>query len=129
MSMRNADGIQDRSYKFALRVLKAVQSLPATLAGQTVAKQLARSGMSVGANVEEAQGSMSRADFVRRMTIARSEAMEARYWLRLSADSGLLPRRRLGDLIDEADQIVRILVAIVRTAKGRGGRSNDARES
>jgi four helix bundle protein len=110
-------GIQERSFAFALRILKVVQTLSRNVACQTIARQVARSGTSVGANVEEAQGAHSKVDFTRRMNIARAEALETRYWLRLIAESGMLPRHRLEPLIKEADELVRILVAIVKKSR------------
>jgi four helix bundle protein len=110
-------GIQERSFALALRVLKVVRALSRDTASQVVARQIACSGTSVGANVEEAQGSHSKAEFVRRMNIARSEALETRYWLRLIVAGGLLPKRRLEPLLQEADEVVRILVAIVKKAR------------
>ncbi|MBI5866030.1 MAG: four helix bundle protein, partial [Planctomycetes bacterium] len=70
-----------------------------------------------GANVEEAHGSHSRADFARRMNIARAEARETLYWLRLITEGGLLPQRQRTDLLTEADEILRILVATVKTIR------------
>jgi len=110
--------IQRRSFFLAARVVKLVRQLPNDLAGRTIARQLARSGMGVGANVEEAQGAHSRADFARRMNIARAEARETLYWLRLVAECGMLPRDRLDDLVREANEIVSILAAIVKTSRG-----------
>lgn len=94
-----------------------MRALPRDVAGQTVARQIARSGMAIGANIEEAQGAHSRADFVRRTNIARAEAREALYWLRLIVASELVPAARLSSLVQEAEEIVKILVRIVKTAR------------
>ncbi len=109
--------IQARTYQLALRVIRVVRALGRDNASQVIAKQIARSGTSIGANVEEAQGSHSKAEFVRRMNIARSEARETLYWLRLIADSGLLSRQLLIPLIQETEEVVKILVRIVKTAR------------
>ena len=109
--------IEQRTFAFALRILKVVAALPRSTAGTTIARQLARSGTSIGANVEEAQGAHSKADFARRMNIARGEAREVHYWLRLAAESKLIPRTRLHEVIEEADELVRILTAIVKKTK------------
>jgi len=110
--------IQRRTFLLAARVVKLVRHLPRDLSGRTIARQLARSGMGIGANVEEAQGAHSRADFARRMNIARAEAREALYWLRLVTECEMLPRERLDDLISETSEIVSILTAIVKTSRG-----------
>lgn len=109
--------IERRTFQFAVRIVKMVQTIPRSVAGAVVARQLMRSGTSVGANVEEAQGSQSKKDFTRRMNIARSEAREVLYWLRLVKETELLPSERLGELIREADELVRILTTIVKRSK------------
>ena len=76
-----------------------------------------RAALSVGANTEEARGSTTKKEFSRKMGIALSEAREALYWLRLVAEGGLVPKDRLELLITEADELVRILVAIVKKSK------------
>jgi four helix bundle protein len=75
-----------------------------------------RSGTGVGSNVEEAQGAQTRKEFARKMNIARGEALETRYWLRVIAEVGIVSGERLESLIQESDELVRILVAIVRKA-------------
>jgi len=109
--------ICDRTFRFALRVLKLTRHLPNDTVGQVVIRQLAKSGTSVGANVEEAQGSHSKAEFSRRMGIARSEARETHYWLRLLSESGMVELARIADLIDESDELIRILTTIVKKTR------------
>ena len=79
--------------------------------------QLLRSATSVGANVEEGQGSHSRADFAAKYGIACKEAREAHYWLRLLVAADLVEPPLLLPLIDEASQLVAILTTIVRKVK------------
>ncbi len=110
--------IEQRTFAFAARVVKLVNAIPRSVAGNTLGRQLVRSGTSVGANVEEAQGSQSKKDFTRRMNIARAEARESLYWLRLILEAELFPRARLEGLIKEADELVRILTTIVKHARG-----------
>jgi len=112
-----ARDIERRTFEFAVRAVRLVNALPATTAGTVMARQIMRSGTSVGANVEEAQGSHSRKEFSRRMNIARSEAREVLYWLRLARETKLLPASRLTAIINEADELVRILTAIVKRAR------------
>ncbi len=114
--------IRARSYDFAKRVIKLVRALPHDIATVVIARQLARSGTSVGSNVEEAQGSHSRKDFARKMNIARAEARETNYWLRLLADTQTIPKPRLALIVKESDEITRILTAIVKTTKTTPGR-------
>jgi four helix bundle protein len=96
-----------------------VRALPRDIATQVIARQLARCGTSVGSNVEEAQGSHSRKEFARRMGIARTEARESLYWLRLLIDTSTLPKPRLTPLGQDSEEILKILVAIVKRTRER----------
>lgn len=109
--------IEERTLRFAVRIIKLVEALPRSVAGQVLAKQLMRSGTSVGANVEEAQGSHTKKDFARRMNIARAEARESLYWLRLIKEAKLIEGVRLTEITKEADELVRILTTIVKKTK------------
>lgn len=82
-----------------------------------IARQIARSGTSIGANVEEAQAAQSRADFARKMNVALSEARETHYWLRLMAASDILDSKRLEEITPEGHEIVSILTTIVRNTR------------
>ena len=110
--------IEQRTFALAARIIKLVNAIPRSVAGNALGRQIVRSGTSVGANVEEAQGSQSKKDFIRRMNIARAEARETLYWLRLIKETELLPGNRLGELVQEADEPVRILTTIVKHARG-----------
>src|SRR5262245_5393796 len=103
--------LRDRTFEFAVRILDITATLPPNGYGK-IADQLARSGSSVGANVEEADGAVSRADKRRAFVIARKEAREARYWLRL-IDRKLGTRVPVREDIDEASELVYILSAII----------------
>ena len=118
--MKNSEvkPITERTFDFAVRIVKLAQSLdekPGT--SRILANQLLRSGTSVGANVEEAQGGQSKADFISKMSIALKEARETLYWLKLLVASGVCEEKKLTELIDEANQIVSILVTIVKRSK------------
>jgi four helix bundle protein len=107
--------IRERTFQFAVRVLKAVRQLPDDSATRVVAYQLTKSATSVGANVEEADGAESRRDFVHKMSIARKEARESRYWLRV-VRAAILDNREFSALEQESDELVRILSAIIAGA-------------
>jgi four helix bundle protein len=79
-----------------------------------MARQLLRSGTSIGANVEEAQASQSKADFISKYSIACKEARETHYWLRLLAATDILPRQRLIDLQEECNELIAVLTAIIK---------------
>ncbi len=109
--------IWERSFQFAVRIVKLVNGMGNTVAGAVVARQVMRAGTSVGANVEEAQGSPSKKDFTRRLNIARGEAREVLYWLRLAKASELVSGGEVEELRAEADELVRILTAIVKRSR------------
>ena len=109
--------IEERTFRFAVRIVKMARALPQDIASQVVIRQVTRCGTSVGANVEEAQGSHSRAEFIRRMGIARSESRETFYWLRLIAEVGLVQRSKLESIITESEELLRILTAIVKNSR------------
>jgi four helix bundle protein len=104
-------------FRFAVQILRLVRALGHSLPDRVMARQIARSSTSVGANLEEAQASHSKADFARRMKLARAEARETLYWLRLLSETQIVPRAKPAPLIREADEIIRILVAIVKTSR------------
>lgn len=110
--------IQERTFEFAVRIVKLCQSLDEKPGvSRTLSNQLLRSGTSIGANVEEGQGSQSRADFVSKFSIACKEAKETHYWLRLLAESGIITKGRLSEVIQEADELIAILTTIIKRTK------------
>jgi len=110
--------IEERVYRFVIRVVKLVRALPKSdMAAQIIGRQLLRAATSIGANVEESLGAVSRRDFAYKTSIAAKEAREAHYWLRLLRDGGILSPELLVDIIDERLQISKILRATVRTAR------------
>ncbi|HAH20677.1 MAG: four helix bundle protein [Omnitrophica WOR_2 bacterium GWF2_43_52] len=111
--------IQDRTYDFALEIVKFVKSMPYNTATVSLARQLIRSGTSIGANIEEAQGASSKKDFVNKINIAKKEARETKYWLRLINDTELTKSSNLPNLLTEANEIINILTAIVKTSESR----------
>lgn len=123
MDARHKPDISERAFAFALRILKLVRALPRDVVGQIVARQLGRSGTGIGGNVEEAQGAHTKKEFAQKMNIARKEALETRYWLRLIGESDTMPKDRLADLLQESDELVRILSTIVKTARGDEGKA------
>jgi four helix bundle protein len=105
----------ERTFQFALRVVRLCQQLERTAGiSRNLSSQLFRSGTSVGANVEEGQAGQSRPDLISKYMIARKEARETRYWLRLLQSSELLDGADLGTLIAEASELIGILTAILK---------------
>ena len=109
--------IQDRTFKFGVRIIKFVDKLPRTLSATELGKQLLRSGTSIAANMEEANGAESRSDFIHKVSIAYKEARESRMWLGMIKAAILPNASEVQELYTECDEIVRILFAILRKAR------------
>jgi len=113
--------LPERTFEFARRVVRLCQTLDQTPGvSRTLSDQLLRSGTSICANVEEGQAGQSRADFSSKLSVACKEARATHYWLRLLAASNIVPAPRLTELLDEANQLVAILTAIIRKTKKNG---------
>jgi four helix bundle protein len=110
--------LEERAYLFARRVRAFVRTLPRTICNAEDVKQLARSSGSIGANYIEANESLGKNDFKLRIRIARKEAKETRYWLRL-LDTGESSEsnNEQGLLVQEATELLRILSAILEKAR------------
>jgi four helix bundle protein len=106
--------LKERTLRFAESALRAVSRFPNETRGWLVARQLARSASSVGANVWEADAALTDTEFAHKASIARREAAETEYWLELALRTGLLDKGNVADLRREAKELVRILATIVR---------------
>jgi len=111
--------LEIRTTDFALRVIKLYSALPKTTEAQVLGKQLLRSGTSVGAHYREAKRAKSTADFINKIEGALQELDETCYWLELIERSGIIPARRLSPLRNEAVELTKILVTVVKRAKQR----------
>lgn len=110
--------LSERLWLFAARVGKVVDALPDTRLGRHVAGQLVRCGTASAPNYDEGCNAESRADFVHKLSIALKEMRETRGWLRFIIIAELQPSTKLVPLIDECQQLCRILGKSVGTAKG-----------
>jgi four helix bundle protein len=120
------DELSDRLWRFAARVGKVVDSLPDSRMGRHVAGQLVRCGTSPGPNYDEGCAAESRADFAHKLSIVLKELKETRGWLRFNIIAELLPEKRITPLLDEAEQLIRIVASSIVTAKSKSRRlSND----
>lgn len=106
--------LPDRAFNFAKLILGLADQLPNGVKGWVVAKQLLRSGTSIGANLQEADQAFTEADFAHKCSIALKEASETLYWLRLCRETNLLVGESALQAISEADELIRILVSIVK---------------
>lgn len=107
----------DRTKKFALRIIRLVNSLPETKVGRTIGGQLLRSGTSIGANYREASRAGTKKHFTSILNISLREADETLYWLELLEESETIKPELLAPLKTECGELVAILAASVRTAR------------
>lgn len=107
----------EKSYNFALRMVKLFQFLATEKKELVLSKQLLRSGTSIGANIEEANQAESKADFIHKLCIANKEAFETNYWLRLLRDSNILTQKQAESLINDCEELQKHLTASIKTSK------------
>lgn len=115
--MKNENIIQEKTFVFAVRVVKAYQHLVKNKREYVLSKQFLRSGTSVGANVEEAIGAQSTADFLAKLSISYKEARETNYWIRLMFATGYLSENEAKSLLTDITEIQKILAKIRITTK------------
>ena len=109
--------LKERTKKFALRVIRLCDALPQSKIGNVINNQLLRCGTSVGANYRAACRARSNAEFIAKMGIVEEECDESLYWMELIIVAELLPKERLRDLMEEADEILAITVSSIKTAR------------
>ena len=111
--------VLDKSFDFAVRVVRLYQYLRKHRNEYVLAKQLLRSGTSIGANVNEAQAGQSKADFIAKMSIASKEARETRYWLALLCEANYLSKAEphVKSLLEQSEELIKLLTSIVKTAQ------------
>lgn len=117
MARHSPKDIQQRTFDFSIRIVKLVDRLPRTLAAVELGRQVLRSGVSVGANVQEADAAESKKDFVHKMGIARKEAQETRYWLGIIRAAILPNDSEVEALWKESDELARILYTIIENTR------------
>ena len=112
-------GLRDRMKQFALRVIRLYGSLPKSPTAQVMGKQVLRSGTSVAANFREASRARSNAEFAAKLGIIEQELDETMLWFELLMESQTVPEGKLVPLHDEAEELLRIIVASIKKTKQR----------
>jgi four helix bundle protein len=110
--------VKDKSFAFALRIVKLSRYLQSEKKEFVLSKQVLRSGTAVGALVREAEHAESKADCIHKMSIALKEANETLYWLDLLQGSEYIDQKNFSSIQSDSNELVRLLVAIVKSAKG-----------
>jgi four helix bundle protein len=109
--------IRDKSFKFAVRIVGLYQYLKDEKKEYVLSKQILKSGSSIGANVEEADGGISKAEFSSKLSIAYKEAKETQYWLRLLKETNFIAKNIFDSMIKDLDEIMKILFSILKTTR------------
>ena len=117
--MKSGNIIQEKSYSFALKVVKTYKLLIEDKREFILSKQLLRSGTSIGALIEEAIGGQTEKDFFAKMAIAYKEARETHYWIRLLRDSDYLGTQISTELLKDVDEVQRIIGSIQKTIRSK----------
>ena len=118
--MKEENLIREKTYSFALEIVKLYRYLSIEKKEFVLSKQILRSGTTIGANIEEAQAAQSRKDFLSKISISSKEARETLYWLRLLNDSNYIQNYSHRDaLFDEITSIINILTRIIKTLQER----------
>ncbi len=109
--------LKEKSYQFALRIVKLYQFIAQEKREFVLSKQVLRSGTSIGANIEEAGHAQSKTDFVHKLSIAQKEAAETNYWLRILRDSQFITEKQAESVLSDCEEIQKLLTSSIKTAK------------
>ena len=117
----NKYDLRYRAYEFSVELVKFLRKISISNISYEIFRQVIRSGTSIGANIEEADSSPSRKDFKYKMTIAKKEAAETLYWLKIIIDAGIFSNKenivKVKEMLKESDQLLRIISSIIRKIK------------
>jgi four helix bundle protein len=109
--------LKDKSYKFALRIVKLYKHLTEEKKEYVLSKQVLRSGTSIGANIAEGNQAQSKPDFIHKLSIAHKESFETEYWLCLLRDGEFITEKQAESLITDCQEVQKILTSSIKTAK------------
>ena len=109
--------LKERFRKFSVCIIRMVNSLPNTISGNAIAKQIVRSGTSPAANYRAACLAKSNKDFLNKLKMVEEEIDETEHWLSLIIDADLLPADKVQSLLDESVELKRIIIRSITTIK------------
>lgn len=115
--MRRNSIVYDKSFNFAIRIVKLYEYLKTNKKEYIMSKQLMRSGTSIGANISEALEGQSKKDFIAKLHIALKEANESKYWINLLQATEYLEVKEEGSLARDLEEIIKLLISIIKTTK------------
>ncbi|HXB10605.1 MAG TPA: four helix bundle protein [Bacteroidia bacterium] len=117
--MKADNVIQQKSFEFAIRIIKVYKYLISEKKEFVLSKQLLRSGTSIGANIEESIGGQSEKDFLSKISISYKETRETIYWLKLLLATEYLSKKEAESLLGDANELCKIIGKIQITVKSR----------
>ncbi|MCF1420417.1 four helix bundle protein [Mangrovimonas futianensis] len=117
MEGKTGNPLTDKSYLLALKIVATYKCLVKNHKEYVLSKQLLRAGTSIGANVAEANGAISKADFSAKISIAYKECLETKYWLNLLKDSDFISEIEFDSLYEQSDEVAKILFSILKTTR------------
>ena len=115
--LKKENVIKEKSFLFAVRIVKLVKLLTQEKKEFVISNQLLRSGISIGALVRESENAESKADFVHKLSVALKEAGETEYWLDLLKETDYLDDSEYLSLKNSIKEILKLLVSIIKTMK------------
>jgi four helix bundle protein len=113
----NDNVLVDKSFKFAIRVVRLYKYLCDSKKEYILSKQLLRSGTSIGANINESQEAQSKADFISKLSISLKEARESKYWIELLKETDYLSENEANSIIEDLVEILKLLTSIIKSTK------------
>ena len=114
--------LQDKSFKFALQIIKLSRHLKTTYNEFDLSRQILKSGTSIGANIREAKNAQSQADFASKLSIALKEADETQYWLDLIYSSNMISTDDFNSANNDLKELIAMLVSSIKTTKNKAER-------
>lgn len=115
--MMKENVIKDKSFDFALRIVKMYKFLCESKKEFVLSKQLLRSGTAIGALIREAEHAESKADFIHKIAIAQKEANEAEYWIELLFRSEYIDENAYQSILKDVQELHKIISSIIITSK------------
>jgi len=109
--------IVTKTYSFAVRIVKFCFEMQDERKEYVISRQLLKSGTSIGANIEESQGAISKAEFISKVQISLKEAKETKYWLRLIKDAEVYQNQFSEQLLKDCNEIIIIITSILKSSK------------
>lgn len=117
MNNQRKNPLKDKSYLFAIEIVKVCQFLVNEKREFVISKQFLRSGTSIGANVEEANQAESKADFIHKLSISNKEAFETHYWIRILRDTNYIDAESSNNLLLLCEELLKMLTTSIKSSK------------